>query len=1057
MTHKGWLKILVSSILLLTCFNLFSLDPKKAVTQYMINKWQEEDGLPQNFIRSVLQTSDGYVWIGTEEGLARFDGVKFKIFDKYNTPSLTHNYIFCLFEDSQKRLWVGTLGGGLLEYLPQTGTFKHYGEKEGLSRPFIYCVAEDNNKNLWVGTDGGGAFQFNGNRFKKYTVKNGLPDNGVRIVFCDRGHNNIWFGTAKGLAQFKNGTFTPYGSNIGLPKTVIYAIYQDKLNNLWVGTDSGLFVMENGQFIQPAEKLKGCPIYAIFEDSNKNLWIGSGSEGLIRYANGKFSALTKNDGLSDNFIISITEDNEKNLWVGTVYGGVNQLRDGKVTMITTKEGLSDGVIYPIYEDSRGYLWFGTNKGVNCYKNGQFRYFSTKDGLSHNAVNALCEDQDGNMWVGTEDGINRLELLPSGEIKGTRFLKKNYIACISVDKQGILWVGTFKGLKRLHTDGTELPKSDALENVLNNEAVVSVYEDRQRNVWISTYRKGLRKYTHGRLISYTKKDGLSSDAMYFVYEDADSVLWMGSQDGITRLKDGKFTVFTKKDGLFHSNIFQILEDKKGCFWMSSNKGIFRVRKNDLNEVAKGKLKQVDSVIFDKEEGMITSECNGGQQSLGCRTRDGRLWFPTTQGVAMIDPENIQPNPITPVAINLVLLDGVPSAIQPNITFRYDVKRLEIFYSGMSFSNPKKVKFRYKLEGYDEQWIDASTGRSASYTNLDGGTYTFRVTACNNDGVWNEQAASLSITVIPPVWKTGWFIVLAAIAFSILSYLLIAFFRKYIALASFWKRHKYMGPFRLMDKIGSGGMGTVYKARNMMDKSKVVAVKVLKEEMFSDENSVKRFKQEASIIDQLDHPNIIKIIERGQSKNNLFIAMELLQGKTLTQKITDEKRLEMGEAIHIMRQVSDALAKIHSKNIIHRDIKPDNIMLVTQGEDHNFVKILDFGLAKTQYQTRLTQTGVVMGTICYMAPEQICGKGSMSSSDIYSLGIIFYEMLSGEKPFLGETTIDTMRRIMDSDPIEIERYRPDVPPMLSTLIMNMLEKDREKRPSVLQILDVLANLK
>ena len=491
-------------------------------------------------------------------------------------------------------------------------------------------------------------------------------------------------------------------------------------------------------------------------------------------------------------------------------------------------------------------------------------------------------------------------------------------------------------------------------------------------------------------------------------------------------------------------------------MSTNKGIFRVCKKQLLDFAEGKIHHIDSVVYDKHDGLKSVECNGGYQSAGCKTRDGRLWFPTMKGVAFIDPENIKTNEVRPpVFIQHVWLDGKTARPDQAVEIPPGVKRLEIHFTALSFTNPQRVQLKYRLEGYDEQWI-SSRQRTALYTNLDAGTYRFHVIACNDDGVWNKTGAALHFKVIPPFWETWWFRVIVIIGFAILSYLVIHFFSKYIALATFWKKQKYVGNFKLLDMIGAGGMGTIYKAQNMGDKSRVVALKVLKEEMFQDENNRKRFKHEAAIIDQLDHPHIVKVIERGESRQNLFIAMEYLEGKTLSQKIQEENKIEIKIALHIMIQIADALAKIHSKNIIHRDLKPDNVMLIEKKGDQNFVKLLDFGLAKTQFQTRLTQTGVVIGTINYLSPEQISGKGSSSASDIYSLGILFYETLKGEKPFLGETTIDIMKQIMDKVPLPPHRFRDDIPLDLSHLIMRMLEKDKKSRPLIYNVWEYLKTI-
>ena len=275
-------------------------------------------------------------------------------------------------------------------------------------------------------------------------------------------------------------------------------------------------------------------------------------------------------------------------------------------------------------------------------------------------------------------------------------------------------------------------------------------------------------------------------------------------------------------------------------------------------------------------------------------------------------------------------------------------------------------------------------------------------------------------------------------------------------NFWKKKKYINNFELLDEIGSGGMGTIYKAMNMINKKEIVAIKILKNELFNDEKNRKRFKQEAVIIDQLDHPNIVKIIERGISNNNLYMIMELLEGKTLSEIIIGNKIILFDDIIHIMKQVLDAVEKVHKKNIIHRDIKPDNVMLIRKNGDDKFVKLLDFGLATMEYQTRLTQTGMVVGTINYMAPEQITESITSKATDIYSLGVMLYEMVAGRRPYAGESTIALMKQIIDENPIEPIKFRIDISKRLNDLIVKMMNKDSSKRPTLSEIIDTINTL-
>jgi len=301
-----------------------------------------------------------------------------------------------------------------------------------------------------------------------------------------------------------------------------------------------------------------------------------------------------------------------------------------------------------------------------------------------------------------------------------------------------------------------------------------------------------------------------------------------------------------------------------------------------------------------------------------------------------------------------------------------------------------------------------------------------------------------------------LMIAAIALLIAGAVFLIYRYRYIF--TFWKRKNYIGHYRIIDQMGSGGMGTVYRASDVVDAShRTIAVKVLREEYFSDEVQKKRFKQEASLIDQVVHPNIVHVIERGETDDGLYIAMEVLEGPTLGEFMTQNPGMDIGKALGIMIQIADALQSIHAMNIVHRDLKPDNIKLVERDGNPYFVKLLDFGLAMTQHMSRLTETGMVVGTLFYLSPEQIKGKAISTASDIHSLGVIFYEMMSGAKPFAGETTMDVMRQIGNAAPIDITRFRPDLDRALTILIMLMLEKDPGTRPTAAMIHDALKSMR
>jgi ligand-binding sensor domain-containing protein/tRNA A-37 threonylcarbamoyl transferase component Bud32 len=1037
---------------------VFALDPGRDVTQYIIDAWNSESGLPTNSILALLQTGDGYLWLGTEEGLLRFDGVTFTTFDENNTPEITNNFINWLCEDSNKTLWIGIRGGGLVRW--KNNAFRHYTREDGLLHDVINCVTEGPGGALWIGTQGGGVFKFQDNKFSQFPKLNGLPCETVRTIYKDS-KENLWFGTNTGLIRMRDNQFANYDMKKNAEENFIRALYEGSDGTLWIGTQKGLFRMR-GETIIPTTfniDFSNMRINALYGDSEKNIWIGSNTNGLFRYrqADGTFSNLSKTAGLADDTIRTIAGDREGNLWIGGAFGGLNRLRDGKFKAFGSREGLADDVVFAVIEDSNGYMWIGANNGLTRTRlKGDGReslYFSVKDGLSNAAVDSIYEDRQGFIWVGTDYGLNQLKNSPAKIEKVKQYNLEGYVMTILEDSPGNLWAGTTRGLFKKEKNSASWQKvSYEIKGKGEHfKHVNSIYEDNKKNLWFSTYSCGLTKYSGGAYTVYNNKHGLGCVSLNCIYEDADGVLWIGTINGLDRFKDEKFTHFTIKDGLFNNNIYKILEDKKGNFWISCNKGIFTVNKKDLNNYAEKTITAIPCTVYGKDDGMRSSECNGGFQTAGCKTRDGKLWFPTMKGVAIIDPENLIINTLPPpVVVEQVALDGIPASQGEKLTVQPGVKRIEFRYTALSFRVPKRVKFMYRLEGYAKEWVDAGTLRLATYTNLDAGDYRFQVTACNDDGVWNDKGAVVSFSVIPPYWKTWWFRILALMVFAVVSYVMINFIRKYLSLANFWKINKYIGKYKLLDKLGSGGMGTVYKAENTMEKGEKVALKVLREELIEDEKNRKRFRQEAAIVDQLDHPNIIKVYERGQSHRAMYIAMELLEGKTLTKKIEAEGPMDLFESLHIMSQVTDALAKIHSKAIVHRDMKPDNVMLIEKDNDPNFVKLLDFGLAKMLNQTRLTQTGMVIGTINYMAPEQIAGTEISGATDIYSIGVMFYEMLIGKKPFDGETSIDIMKEIIEKIPIEPIRFRTEIPQELNDLVLSMMSKKTAERPTAEEVL-------
>jgi len=741
-----------------------ALDPEKAITQYGHDVWQTEDGLPQNSVKAIAQTRDGYLWLGTQAGLVRFDGVRFTVFNQGNTAVIKNNNVMALLADRNGSLWIGTYGGGLMRL--KNGEFTTYTTKEGLAHDVVYEIYEDRERNLWIGTHGGGLSRLRDGKFTTFTTKDGLSHNFVKAIYEDH-EGNLWVGTdGGGLSRRTAGKFTTFTKQDGLASNIVLSIYEDRQGSLWIGTyDGGLNRLKDGKFTTYTKKegLSSNAVFSIHEDRDGNLWVGTYGGGLNRWQDGRFTAFTIKEGLSDAGVRCLYEDREGSLWVGTHSGGLNRLKDGKFTTFTTNEGLSSDVVFPIYEDHAGNLWIGTEgSGLNRLKDGKFTAYTTKDGLANDFVWSLHEGRDSSLWIGTGGGLNRLK-----DGKFTTYTTKDGLAndmvwALHEGRDGSLWIGTFGGgLNRLK-DGkfTAYTTKDGLPDV----GVRVIHEDREGSLWIGTNSGGLARLKDEKFTTFTTREGLSSDIVRSLYEDQQGSLWIGTLGGgLNRLKDGRVTAYTTRDGLFDDLIWQILEDGQGNLWMNSSRGIFRVSKQEMDDFARGKSRTITSIAYGKADGMKSSQGNGGAQPMGWKSRDGRLWFPTIKGMAMIDPQKVKTNELPPpVIIEQALVNDQAIDLNERIQLPPGQEKFEFHYTGLSLLAPEKVKFRYKLEGFDKDWIDAGPRRVAYYTNIPPGNYRFRVIASNNDGVWNEVGASLEFYLAPHFYQTYWFYALCALA-------------------------------------------------------------------------------------------------------------------------------------------------------------------------------------------------------------------------------------------------------------------------------------------------------
>ena len=729
------------------------LDPARPISQLRHDVWGTEEGLPQNTVPAIVQTNDGYLWLGTELGLARFDGLHFTVFDRRNTPELKSNAIYALLEDRQGALWIGTNGGGLTRF--RDGKFQSYGAREGLAGSVVLCLHEDRSGVLWVGTDGGGLNRFSEGRFTVYDTKQGLGDNAVFAIAEEPG-GTLWIGTHGGLSRFSQGRFTNYTARDGLPADYVRCLHAARAGGLWIGTNGGgLGRLQDGTFTtyRKQDGLAGNSISSLLEDDRGSLWIGTVGTGLSRFAEGRFVSFGSREGLSNEDVWSLYQDRSGSLWIGTGGGGLNRLESGRFTAYDTTEGLSSDMVLPVYEDHEGAIWMGTNGGgLNRYREGKFTRFTTKDGLADDLIFTVYEDRPGSLWVGTRKGLNHLE---NGKFKlyTTRDgLPSDKVLVSYVDRHGVLWVGGRGGLSRFQ-DGrfTTYTAKDGM----STNYVLAIREDHQGALWVGTGGGGLNRLKDGRFTVFNSTQGLTNAVVWAIYEDIEGVLWVGTNGGgLNRLKDGRFTGYTTGEGMFDDAIFQILEDGAGNLWMSCNKGIFRASKRQLNDLAEGKTRAIDTVSYGVADGMRSRECNGGFQPAGWKSRDGRMWFPTMKGVVVFNPEQVGTGASAlPVIIEQALIDR--RVARPSVQAPPGSGELEFRYAAIGFHSPQKIAFKYRLDGFDRDWVDAGPRRTAYYTNTPPGSYRFRVIARDAEGHWNTTGASFQFSLAPRFYQTAWF--------------------------------------------------------------------------------------------------------------------------------------------------------------------------------------------------------------------------------------------------------------------------------------------------------------
>jgi signal transduction histidine kinase/ligand-binding sensor domain-containing protein len=739
-----------------------ALSPNLTIGQHRLDSWGERDGLEQSSVIALTQTEDGFLWLATDEGLVRFDGVAFETFDKTRVPAFRVHDIVALVPRRAGGLWIGTRGGGLLRF---DGRFTRFDEAHGATSAYITALYEDNQGTLWAGTYGGGLLALTDSSFTAYGGDAGFSGEFISSLSSD-GEGGLWVGTEIGLLRFRKGRFDA-APETGAPTGLISAQVLTLDGTLWAATrEGGLFTRKDGRWSDASARLSLGDTYAnsILADHSGHVWLATTGGRLWRLAPaGSAESFTSEDAFGTDDLTALALDREGSLWIGSRFRGLHRIRQGKFTPLGHPEGLPSDRVYSVYESNDGAMWFGTDRGVARRHGVEVTRWGATEGLGSEEVLSVIGEQDGTLWFGTYGG--GLHRWKNGRISRytTRHgLPSDNIFALFIAADHSLWIATDAGAARF--DGTSFTPLTRAEG-LPSDFITAFGETADGSIWIGTYDAGLARYRAGRIESITSADGLTADAILALLGEGDA-LWIGTYGGgLNRWRADSLDAVTQREGLFNDNVYTLLDDAAGGLWMSCNKGIFRIDKKAFERVAAGDTTGVVSIAYDKTDGLRHAEGLGGQQPAGWRSRDGRLWFTTIAGAASIDPGRIPINSVPPaILVTGLLVDEHSHPLPPSerVTIPPGRQKFHFTYTATSLANPGRVLFRYRLDGFDSAWSEPTPRREAYYTNLPPGEYTLQVVARNDDGIWNRQPASLPIYLEPYFYQTSWFKLLSLVA-------------------------------------------------------------------------------------------------------------------------------------------------------------------------------------------------------------------------------------------------------------------------------------------------------
>jgi ligand-binding sensor domain-containing protein/signal transduction histidine kinase len=751
----GWPMRCMLAVLVILCVFVAATaeEPTKAISQYIREEMGSARGLPGGPIYAIAQTDDGYLWIGTERGLVRFDGQNFRLFQASSSSGAPIGPVLGLTTDVEGNLWVRLEGANLLRY--RDGSFENMSpEFQGPEVAVTAMTRGIDGKVLLAGLLNG-ILRVHSGRFERLAAMPSLP-NFLVISMTETEDGTIWMGSRDiGLFQMIKGQVSP-GPKMLADRKINCLL--DNKQDLWIGTDNGLARWDGSEFLETGapSALQHTQILAMTRDRRSNIWIGT-AEGLFRIdANGVFSR-GETDTVPSGGITAVYEDREGNLWAGSTKG-LDQLREGAFTTYSAAEGLPSDSSGPLYADADGRIWFARPEGgLYWLKDGKFREVPS-GALKKEVIYSIAGGKNG-IWIGRQNGgLTHYEAGAASaktytEVDG---LAQNSVYAVYTDQHGAVWAGTLSGGVSQFREG-KFSTYTTSDGLLSN-TVTSILESANGTMWFGT-PKGLSALSNGHWSAYGAKDGLPAEAVNCLLEDSGGVLWIGTASGLASIGSGRVWMPGGPSELLREPVFGIAEDQSGSLWVSTASHVLRVNRHGL---LNGSPSESDIREYGIADGLRGTE--GVKRTRSVVTDPhGDIWFSTNHGLSFVNPKGLSGTAApTIVHIEQISADGRVLGVQGVVSVPAPHHRVMFSYAGVNLSTPERVRFKYMLDGFDHKWSDPTSSREATYTNLDSGSYRFRVIASNSDGVWNSAESEAQFEIEPLFWQRWWFQLSAAAA-------------------------------------------------------------------------------------------------------------------------------------------------------------------------------------------------------------------------------------------------------------------------------------------------------